>query len=320
MQILQFTSNSGPSLAGTTPNDDEGDVFFWIDVARSESDWQEQCQRWLKVQLHEHHLADTLNNTHPPYFDATNDYELLIVRTLCPDCPPEAPTTHAVAFIITDRVVLSVRPDNDPLLRGLQQRLLSGQRDAPTSVPMLLYLAIDRITDALLERRNVTSELLSGWQDRLLDPNDQFSDWRALMRLRSQLRRLEVASEAQIDALREWREQTRLVIDSHLSVRLNDIREHLRRLYNHALITQHDIDALVQVFFSSNAQRTNETLQFLAIISAIFLPLNLITALFGTNFTHLPMLSAWYGPLAMLAAMTAVVLGLLLWFRKKRWI
>jgi Mg2+ and Co2+ transporter CorA len=320
MQIIRFKTGQLPELAGTPSADEEAGVFYWLDVQRSETDWHKSARPWLRMRLDERHVLDTLNDVHPPYFDSTEDYDLLIVRALCPDCPQEAPSTRAVAFVVSERLLISIRPAGDPAFSRLNHRFLSGQRNAPSSAAMLLYIAVDQLLDALLARRDVTSELMSRWQDRLLDPNDVFNDWQAMMRLRSHLRRLEVVSESQNDALSEWREQTQLAIDAHLAIRFNDLQEHLRRLYNHALVVQHDIDALIQIYFSSNTQRTNEILQFLAIVSAIFLPLNLLASIFGTNFAQLPLVSVWYGPWIMGLAMVLLVAGLLVWFRKRRWV
>ncbi|MCB1772500.1 MAG: magnesium transporter CorA family protein [Gammaproteobacteria bacterium] len=320
MQITRFEPGHAPELVDEPRLFEQDESFHWFDIQRSEKDWYERVRPWLKKPIHERHIKDTFNDVHLPYYETTEDYDLLIVRALCPECPAEAPTTRAVAFIISDSVLVSVRPADDPVFGELQQRFQQAKRSAPTSVAMLLYLAIDEMSDTLLAQRDVTSELMSNWQDRLLDPNDAFNDWRAMMRLRSQLRRLEVISESEIDALGEWREQTQLNIDAGLAVRFNDLREHLRRLYNHSLVVQHDIDALIQIYFSSSTQRTNEILQFLAIISAIFLPLNLLAGIFGTNFEDLPLLSSWYGPWVMAAFMLLFVAGLLALFRKRRWI
>jgi magnesium transporter len=319
MQVYHFAKGQAP-VALVGPQSVGGAGFFWLDVERSEQDWHERAQAWLGARLHERHVLDTLNETHPPYHDGTEDYDLLVVRTLCPDCPPEAPTTRPVALIITARAVVSVRPPGDPVFTRLRERLLDGQRKSPNTVPMLLYLLIDQVVDSLLVRRDVTSELLTRWQERLLDRSDQFNDWQSLMRLRAQLRRLEVVTESQVDALDEWREQTARQLDGSLAVRFNDLREHLLRIYNHASVTQHDIDALVQIYFSANTQRTNDTLQFLAVVSAIFLPLNLLAGLFGMNFTHMPLLGLWYGPWLLGATMLLLVLGLLLWFRRRTWV
>jgi Mg2+ and Co2+ transporter CorA len=320
MQVLHFKPGHAPELAGASEVIDDASGFYWLDIERSETDWHDRSQRWLGMRLHDRHIQDTLNETHPPYYDGTDEYDLLVVRTLCPDCPVEALVTHPVAVIVTANVIVSIRPPGDPVFGKLHQRFLDTQRNSPASPTMLMYLLLNQISDTLLSQRDVTSEQLSGWQERLLDRSSQFDDWRALMRLRGQLRRLEAAAESQLDAVDKWREQTALPVDASLAVRFNDLQEHMRRVYDHAIVVQHDIDALVQIYFSANTQRTNEILKFLTIISAVFLPLNLLAGLFGMNFTHLPLLAAWYGPGVVVGIMVTIVTGLLLWFRYRHWI
>jgi Mg2+ and Co2+ transporter CorA len=227
MRILQFKPGCPPELADaeTTGGNDR---FLWLDVERSESDWHDKAQPWLGTRLHDRHVQDTLNDTHPPYYDGMDDYDLLVVRAPHPDCTPPAPETRPVAFILTGTAVVSVRPPGDPLFAKLHQRFLASKRKCPTSPVMLLY--------------------------------------------------------------------------------------------HHAVVVQQDIDALVQIYFSASAQRTNEILQFLTILSAVFLPLNLLAGLFGMNVTHLPLLAVWYGPWILVGVMLLVVSGLLLWFRRRRWL
>lgn len=320
MQVLQFAPGHATEMASAEKVSEDTAVFFWLDIERSETDWHDKARPWLRMHLDERHIRDTLNETHPPYYDGTDDYDLLVVRTLCPDCPPEAPTTRPIVFIVTANLVISIRPPKDPVFVKLHQRFLSSQRKSPATPAMLLYQLLDQVTETLLVRRDVTTELLSRWQERLLDRNDQFNDWQALMRLRGQLRRLEVVTETQLDAVSEWRDQTTLPLDNSLMVRFNDLLEHLRRIYNHAIVVQQDIDALVQIYFSANTQRTNEILQFLTILSAVFLPLNLLAGLFGMNFVHMPMLQIWYGPWLVAGLMLMIVMGLLFWFRHRGWI
>jgi magnesium/cobalt transport protein CorA len=320
MQILHFMPGHAPELAGVTEISSGTTGFFWLDIERSESDWHSNAQHWLGTCLHERHIQDTLNETHPPYYDGTDDYDLLVVSALCPDCPPEAPATHPIAFIVASSAIISVRPPKTPVFGKLHRHFLSTQQKSPTSPTMLLYLLLDQVTDTLLARRDVTSETLSRWEERLLNRSDTFGDWQALMKLRGQLRRLETVTENQLDAIGEWREQTSLPMDPSLAVRFNDLQEHLRRVYNHAIVVQHDIDALVQIYFSSNTQRTNEILQFLTIVSAVFLPLNLLAGLFGMNFANLPLLQAWYGPWIVALLMFIIITGLLFWFRRRHWI
>lgn len=320
MQVFRFEPGHPPELAGAALLSGRTTGFYWLDIERSETDWHDKAQPWLGIRLHEWHIQDTLNESHPPYYDGSDDYDLLMVSTLCSACPPEALSTRAIAFVVTANTVISIRPAEDPVFAKLHQRFLGTQRKSPTSPAMLLYLLLDQVTNALLARRDVTSELLSRWQEGLLGGGEQFKDWQALMQLHGQLRRLEVVTEGQLDAVDEWRQQTSLPVDASLTVRFNDLQEHLRRVYNHAIFVQHDLDALVQIYFSANTQHTNEILRFLAIVSAVFLPLNLLAGLFGMNFAHLPLLQTWYGPWTVAGLMFMIVTGLLFWFRRRRWI
>lgn len=318
MQIFHFKSNKGLELIESIT--DAGDGYYWLDVERSELDWYEKASPWLGLKLHERHLMDTFSISHPPYYDSTLSYDLLVVRTLCPECPLEAPTTQPVALVLTPGFIVSVRPPGNPIFMDLQQRLMQKERKQPSNVGMLLYLMLDQVTDGLMARRDQLTELLSGWQDRLLDKNDKFNDWQALMRLRSYLRRMEVITESQLDAIDTWRDETAISLTDSLPVRFNDLQEHLRRVYNHAIVLQQDIDALTQIYFSAGTQRTNEILQFLAVISAIFLPLNLLAGVFGMNFKHMPLLDAVYGPWLAGAIMVSVIIGLVYLFKLRKWI
>jgi Mg2+ and Co2+ transporter CorA len=319
MEVFQFTAGHAPEPASEGIAG-ESTGFYWLDIERTETDWYREAQQWLPAPLHERHIRDTLNETHPPFYDGTDDYDLLVVRAMCSGCPPESPDTHPIALIISGNAVVSIRPPGDPVFVKLRERFQDARARSPASPGVLVYLLLDQVTNTLLSGRDATSELLSQWQVQLLERNELFKDWQALTKLHGQLRRLEVVTESQMDAISQWREQTSLVLEPSLAVRLNDLEEHLRRVYHHATVVQHDIDTLVQMYFSANAQRTSEILQFLAIISAVFLPLNLLAGVFGMNFAHLPLLQLPYGHWIVAGVMLVIVTGLLLWFLRRRWI
>ena len=85
------------------------------------------------------------------------------------------------------------------------------------------------------------------------------------------------------------------------------------------VLAQHDIDAMLNIHYSAVTQNTNEILKFLAVISAVFLPLNLVAGFFGMNFRHLPWLDSPLAPWLTVAAMLTIVVCLLLVFRRRRW-
>lgn len=320
MQVVWLRPGHPAELAGTAESAEPGPGFFWIDVERSESDWEARARHWLGSALHERHLTDSLNDQHPPFFDSTEDYDMLIAHSLEPSSVGECPETRPVAFYLFERGLVSIRPPGDDIFHRLHQRLLSGPMRPPESTPALLHLLLHSIVDRLLAQREAITDQLAGWQERLLAPDGQFTDWHPLMRLRGRMRRLELVVDTQVAALTSWREQTSLVIDQTLSVRFNDLAEHLNRVLRHASVVQTDIDSLVQIHFSATSQRTNATLQFLTVVSVIFLPLNLLAGIFGMNFQFLPLIHTQWGLWLIFGAMIGLAVGLFWWSRRRRWI
>jgi len=154
----------------------------------------------------------------------------------------------------------------------------------------------------------------------LLDPKHPFNDWLALMNYRSQLRILELLCEDQEDAVTQWRENTDIDLSEHLTVRINDLVEHIRRVYKFATNQGIEVESLVQMHFSAVAHRTNEIVRVLTVLSAIFLPLTLVAGIFGMNFENMPELKLHYGYFIALGGMAALAAGLLVLFRIRHWI
>jgi magnesium transporter len=64
----------------------------------------------------------------------------------------------------------------------------------------------------------------------------------------------------------------------------------------------------------------NEIMKVLTIIATIFIPLTFIAGIYGMNFEHMPELKwPWAYP-ALWGIMFALFIGLLMWFKRKKWL
>jgi magnesium transporter len=318
MQVLYLDPGHATVSAEAVYTETAGG-YYWLDIERTEADWHRNADRWLDTHLHDHHLVDSLNARHLPYYDGSDEYDLLVLRTLDRESPTEAPATRPVAVFVTPRVVVTVRPQGEPVFENVKARLLGGKRKAPASTVALLALLVNQVVEQLLSRREIVTDLIAQWQDQLLNDGAPFADWQSLARLRSNLRRLEAVSEDQLDALSAWREQTNLPLDAAQQAHFDELDKDLQRVFDHAAVMQADIDSLVQIHYASIGQRTNEILRFLTVISTVFLPLNLIAGIFGMNFVHLPFLENQTAPWLTVGMMVILGSGLIYWSRKKHW-
>ncbi len=295
--------------------------YVWIDVEREHAnDWVELVMRLTGVGLHEGHVRDSLNLKHPSFYDGTSEYEMIIFRSLAPDGNEGQFASHATAFFLLNRLLVTVRPAHSRSIPAVKARVLNRQGRISRRSFGLMHQIMSTMVDRFLAMREPLSEQLDLWRHELLDPRHPYSDWLALMDYQSQLRLLSLLCEGQEDAIMQWREETGADIDEHMAVRYNDLIEHIGRITRFASEQQKEVEALVQLHFSAVAHRTNDIVRVLTVVSAIFLPLTLVAGIFGMNFEHMPELHYRYAYFVALGGMVGVAVGLLILFRYKRWI
>jgi Mg2+ and Co2+ transporter CorA len=189
---------------------------------------------------------------------------------------------------------------------------------------------VNHMVDSYLELRRLLTAQLTHLQQQLLDPKSRFEDWSMLLESRNALHRLEDTCEDQrsavqewIDALDEWPDEADAQARRDrelLRVRSRDVLEHVERVLSHVRRLEQSAETAVQMHFSALGHRTNDIMRTLTVLTAIFLPLNLITGFFGMNFDGLPLIHEKTGVWLALGLMVAVAVGLWLMFRRKRFI
>jgi magnesium transporter len=317
---------------------------------------QTALQRWTGGQLVDLHVSDLLNNQLPSHFDYTSWYDMLVFRRLAPAAGSEAqagtardPLSHAarpvlpsidtspVGFALFDRVLLTVHPADCAVREYFASRLAAmsgpearaGTRLPPNPADLMLRM-VNHMVDGYLELRRLLTRQFGHLQNELLDPKSHFRDWQLLLASRNQLHQLEDTCEDQrsaiqewIDAVAEWPAEVAPVAQRErelLNVRSRDVLEHIERVLAHVRRLEQSAEAAVQMHFSALGRRTNDIMRTLTVLTAIFLPLNLVTGIFGMNFDALPLIHSATGVWITLGLMAALGVGLGAYFWRKRYL
>ena len=96
--------------------------------------------------------------------------------------------------------------------------------------------------------------------------------------------------------------------------------EHIERVLSHVRRLESSTENAVQMHFSQQNNRTNEIMRTLTVLTAIFMPLNLVTGFFGMNFDTLPGIHSPRAFWITLSLMMFVGVGLSLFFWRKRYL
>jgi magnesium transporter len=77
---------------------------------------------------------------------------------------------------------------------------------------------------------------------------------------------------------------------------------------------------MVDIYLSSISNKMNEVIKVLTIIATIFIPLTFIAGIYGMNFEYMPELEwRWGYPLVWLV-IGAVIISMLLYFKRRKWL
>lgn len=321
---------------------------------------QAALQGWSGGELVDLHVSDLLNKQLPSHYDYTSWYDVMVFRRLIAGAGNGATAaaekngtaaiarqalagidTSPVGFALFDRVLVTVDPTDCAVREYFAQRMAGmvvstergegrGSARLPTGPADLMLRMLNYMVDSYLDLRRVLTKQLGALQAELLAPGGQFDDWQVLLESRNTLQLLEDTCEDQraavqewIDALDEWPDEAdadKRRERELLRVRSRDVLEHIERVLSHVRRLEHSAETAVQMHFSALSHRTNDIMRTLTVLTAIFLPLNLIVGFWGMNFAVLPLIHYEAGAWAAVAIMVAVAVILLLVFRRKHYL
>lgn len=333
--------------------------YLWVGTVRRQfeaslGDVQAALQRWTGGQLVDLHVSDLLNVHLPSHFDYTSWYDMLVFRRLAAgggaaqmpvdDTTAVARTgpitidTSPVGFVVFDRVLLTVHPTDcqvrDYFANRLKQQVpgpdLRGNARLPPNAADLMLRMVNHMVDSYLELRRLLTRQLGYLQQELFNPRSRYDTWEVLLESRNTLHLLEEICEDQrsavvewIDALDEWPETASPAERRDrelLRVRSRDVLEHIERVLSHVRRLESTSEAAVQMHFAAQSNRTNAIMRTLTVLTAIFLPLNLVTGFFGMNFEGLPLIHSPTGFWIIFFVMLIAGIGMSVFFWRKRYL
>ena len=243
-------------------------------------------------------------------------------------------------------MLLSVHPEDGAVRDAFAARLLAagspGDHGAPaldvratsarvpTGTADLMLRVINQIVDGYLDMRRELTRQLDHWQTELIDPRSRFTNWGALMEARQSLHHLDEICEDQRAAIQDWIDLLETLPSPKgeaeqrerelIMVRSRDVLEHIERVVHHVRRLEQNAETAVQMHFSVQGHRANDIMRVLTVLTAIFLPLNLIAGIFGMNFEFIPLVHKADGFWIAMMAMLVIALLLVLVFWRKRYL
>jgi len=297
----------------------EAEAQIWLDI--------EEPDEWTLALLGEafslHPLAieDCLHGEQRPHIDPYDGYIFMVVHAPILSEDKEFLGTRELAIFASSLFVVTIHHEPLESLRGVQARC---QRDPENvlgrGMDHLLHMIVDGLIDVyqpLLER--LESEAGKLEDEALFDPQDDILE--RISDFRGQLMQVRRYLSPQREAVGQLARGEYSFIGKNIRPYFRDVLDHLTRLGEEIDLYREQIVSARELFMSSMSQRTNDTVKLMTIFASIMLPLTLVSGIYGMNFKRLwPSVDHPYGFWIVVGSMVVISTGLLLFFRRRRWL
>ena len=294
-------------------------VTLWVDLVQPTP---EEGQRLLADTFHLHPLSveDALSEIHHPKVEPYDRYLYVILHGIDFQRSEHEFSTRDVDFFLGDNYLVTVHDGHSRSIeqvKGLCQQHAHILEEGPVALMhRIMDSMIDNYAPEMTELEEqmdkLEEEAILGAGDNLVRPI------LALKRDLSALRRVVIPQRDVVGRLarREFPQ-----ISNEMAYRFRDVYDHLVRYADEATMFQDRVTGILEGYLSAISNRLNQVMKVLTVMSTIFLPLTVLTSMWGMN-VPLPMMPGseraqfWWisGIMAFISA------AMLVLFRRKRWI
>ena len=295
------------------------DEVLWIDIrGLHEIRLVEEVGKMFG--LHALAMEDILDIHQRPKFEEYDQAFFLIVRSFTYDKSKLKIIPEQISMYCGAHFVLSFQEDATDIFASVRKRVdQSYGRIRKRGADYLMYALADNIIDAYFTVLDALGDDVEQLEDIIVqNPSPE-------VKLRIHLlKQCTLDIRRGLSPLREavgkYSRSESELIDDKTRFFLRDLYDHvlhamdINETYRDALSGLHDL------YISEISFRMNNVMQVLTIIATIFIPLTFFAGIYGMNFDHMPELHYKYSYYILLGAMALITIGLIFFFRRKRWL
>ena len=270
--------------------------------------------------LHPLVLEDILNINQRPKAEVFDKYTFIVLRTLQLDEHNNEILSHQFSIILMENLVITFQEKKETIFENLKQRLKEGNRQLNMlESDYLAYAIVDIILDHYFFITEKIADKLEELDDNIILKNDTVT----MIEIQQHKRELNYLRKS----IWPIREMINVLLRSE-SIQLRvitqpywrDIGDHIMELLDIVDTCRELLTSITDNYKSNQNNQMNEIMKLLTIISTLFIPITFIAGLYGMNFKFMPELSLRWGYFIILAIMFIIEIGMLIYFRKKKWL
>ena len=268
--------------------------------------------------LHPLLLEDILNTEQRPKMEDFGDYIFVVLKMLYYD---EAEIeAEQVSLVLGSNFVISLQEREGDVFDPIRERIRKNKgRIRKAGADYLAYALLDAIVDnCFLILEKIGERIEDTEQQLATNPTPE------TLQLIRKLKKGMIFLRKAIWPLREvvsgLERCESVLIHESTGAYLRDVYDHTIQVIDTVESFRDMVSGMLDIYLSSISNKMNEVMKVLTIFAAIFIPLTFVAGIYGMNFQFMPELGWQWGYPMILIVMASIAAGMLVYFRRKRWL
>jgi magnesium transporter len=276
----------------------------------------------LEGVFHFHELAveDALAARHHPKVESYDQFLYVILHGVGTREHQAGFETRDVDFFLGRNYLVTVHTGDAPSIDAAQEICTKHDGIMSEGPAALLHRIADHMVDRYLPCLDTLEQRLERVETAIF-ARPRGNPLHDVLRLKSEVASLRRVATPQRDVIGRLARREFPEIPDAMAYRFRDIHDHLVRVADEATSFQDRLTSLLDAYLSTQSNRMNQVMKVLTLIATIFMPLTVVTGMYGMNVA----LPHWPGGDTgqfwwIVAFMVVTTGGMLWWFRRMDWL
>lgn len=267
--------------------------------------------------IHPLTLEDVVHADQRPKFEDYDHYLFTVMKMI--SYTTEVQSEQLAILLLENTVISFQEVKGGDAFDIIRNRLRQAKgRVRKLGADYLAYALMDAVVDCYFMAIEKIGDKVEKIEEDIIDHNDK----KSLMELYD-LKREMIFLRKQVWPMRDMinnmiRSETTLITPSS-DIYLRDLNDHVTRIIDTVETYRDLLSGIMDIYLSTNSNRMNEVMKMLTIMSSIFIPVTFIAGVYGMNFEFMPELKSPYGYTITWSVMLLIIFGMLIYFKRKKW-
>jgi magnesium transporter len=264
-------------------------------------------------------LEDIVTTGQRPRMEDYGDYIYTVVKMLYRTGADRHTVSEQISFILGPFGVLTFQEVAGDVFDPIRERIKAAKgRIRSTGPDYLLYRLLDTIIDNYFIVLEDVNDRVEAIQEQVANHpahtviHDIHQLKRDMIFLRKSLWPVREVIGSLQKAESDW-------VAKSTEIYLRDAYEHTIQVIDMIETMRDSLSSALDIYLSSMSNRMSEIMRVLTVMSTFFIPLTFIVGVYGMNFEHMPELKWRHGYLFTWLLMIGTTLGMVAFFRRKKW-